>query len=56
MELKNGFRGVELGESPLFINTMGNLYRSDEYNSDDQFKPPSLICAEHVKKKVTYKL
>ena len=34
MELKNGFRGVTLEESPLFINTMDKVWPSDENNSD----------------------
>ena len=34
MELKNGFRGVKLAGSPLFIDTMGKLWPSDGNNSD----------------------
>ena len=35
-ELKNGFRVVKLGGSPLFIDTIGKSWPSDENNSDAQ--------------------
>ena len=34
MGLKNGFRGVKLRGSPLFIDTMGKSWSLDENNSD----------------------
>ena len=36
IELKNRFKDVKLGESPLFIDTMDKLWLLDENNSNDQ--------------------